>query len=77
MNEEMKSMKENDVYDLVPLPEGAKPIGCKWIFKTKRESKGDLERYKVILSLRALHEKKASIIQRLSLWYHRKTLLEL
>ncbi|XP_071916233.1 uncharacterized protein [Coffea arabica] len=29
MNEEIKSMKDNDVWDLVPLPEGAKPIGCK------------------------------------------------
>ena len=23
-----------------------KPIGCKWIFKSKRDSKGDMERYK-------------------------------
>nr|KYP42480.1 hypothetical protein KK1_036115 [Cajanus cajan] len=29
MNEEIKSMRDNDVWDLVPLPEGAKPIGCK------------------------------------------------
>ena len=47
MNEEIKSMKDNDVWDLVPLPEGVKLIGCKWIFKTKRDSKGDVERYKV------------------------------
>ena len=46
MNEEIKSMKDNDVWDLVPLAEGVKPIGCKWIFKTKRGSKGDVERYK-------------------------------
>ncbi|KAH9680197.1 hypothetical protein KPL71_026462 [Citrus sinensis] len=39
MNEEMKPMKDNDVWDLVPLPEGTKPISCKWIFKTKRNSK--------------------------------------
>ena len=29
MNEEYKSMQDNDVWDLVPLPEGVKPIGCK------------------------------------------------
>ena len=29
MNEGMKSMKDNDVRDLVPLPEGTKLIGCK------------------------------------------------
>jgi len=35
MNEEMKSMNDNDVLDLVELPKGSKPIGCKWIFKTE------------------------------------------
>ena len=49
MNEELKSMKDNDVWDLVPLPKGLKPIGCKWIFKTKRDSKGNKERYKARL----------------------------
>ena len=67
MNEEIKSMKDNNIWDLVPLPEGAKLIGCKWIFKTKRDSKGDLERYKARLVARALHRKKASTIKRLFL----------
>ena len=40
MNKEMKSMKDNDICDLVSLIEGTKPIGCKWIFKTKKDSKG-------------------------------------
>lgn len=30
MNDEIKSMKENDVWDLIPLLEGTKPISCKW-----------------------------------------------
>ena len=42
-------MHDNDVWDLVELPEGLKPIGCKWIFKTKRNSKGNKERYKTRL----------------------------
>ena len=49
MNEEYKSMQDNQVWDLVPLPEGKKPIGCKWIFKTKRDSEGNVERYKARL----------------------------
>ena len=49
MNEEIKSIKDNDVWDLVPLPEGAKLIGYKWIFKTKTDLKGDAERYKACL----------------------------
>lgn len=39
MNEEIRFMKDNNTWDFVPLPEGAKPISCKWIFKTKRYSK--------------------------------------
>ena len=49
MNDEMKSMHDNDVWDLVKLLEILKPIGCKWIFKTKMDSKGNGERYKVHL----------------------------
>ena len=45
MNEEYKSMQYNKVWELVPLL-GVKPIGCKWIFKTKRDSKGNVDRYK-------------------------------
>ena len=58
MNEEYKSMQDNDVWDLVPLPKGAKPIGCKWIFKTKRDSKGDVERYKAHLVAKGFTQKK-------------------
>ena len=39
-------MYDNDVWDIVPLPKGKKPVGCKWIFKTKRDSKGNVEKYK-------------------------------
>ena len=49
MEEEIKSMKDNDVWELVELPSGVKPIGCKWIFKTKRDSQGRIERYKACL----------------------------
>jgi len=49
MKEEIKSMRDNDVWDLVELLEGVKPIGCKWIFKTKRNSMGNIERYKARL----------------------------
>ena len=42
-------MKDNDVWDLVELPKGRKLIGCKCVFKTKRGSKGNVERYKARL----------------------------
>jgi len=58
MNEEMQSMKDNDVWDLIPLPEGVKPIGNKWIFKTKRDSNGDVERFKARLVVQGYTQKE-------------------
>ena len=58
MNEKMKSMKDNDVRDLIPLLEGAKPIGCKWIFTTKKDSKGNVERYKARLVAKGFTQKE-------------------
>ena len=49
MRDEMQSMLDNDVWELVDLPKGYKPIGCKWVFKTKRDNKGYVERYKARL----------------------------
>jgi len=49
MNEELKSMEYNKVWDLVQLPESSKRIGCRWVFKTKRDSNGNIERYKARL----------------------------
>ncbi|WJZ95165.1 hypothetical protein VitviT2T_013955 [Vitis vinifera] len=58
MKEEMKSMKDNGVWDLVELPEGVKPIGCKWIFKTKQDSKGNIVRYKARLVAKGFTQKE-------------------
>ncbi|KAL6321467.1 hypothetical protein AAG906_018403 [Vitis piasezkii] len=40
---------EDDPISVIELPKGVKPIGCKWIFKTKRDSKGNIVRYKARL----------------------------
>ena len=58
MKEEMKSMKENGVWDLVELPEGVKLISCKWIFKTKRDSKGNIVKYKARLVTKGFTQKE-------------------
>ncbi|WKA11053.1 hypothetical protein VitviT2T_028588 [Vitis vinifera] len=49
MKDEMNSMANNQVWDLVELPKGAKVIGCKWVFKTKRDSLGNIKIYKARL----------------------------
>ena len=49
MRDEMDSMSNNQVWELIDLPDGFKPIGCKWVFKTKKDSKGNVERFKARL----------------------------
>ena len=49
MKDEMTSMSQNKVWSLVDFPDDCRPIGCKWVFKTKRDAKGQVERYKARL----------------------------
>jgi len=57
MKDELKSMAHNDVWDIVELPEGCKRVGCKWVFKTKRDSQGNIEHYKVRLVAKGFTQK--------------------
>ena len=43
MREELKSITQNNVWDLVDFPKGSKQVGCKWVFKTKHDSNGNIE----------------------------------
>ena len=47
--DEIRSMNTNGVWDLETIPKGAKTIGCKWIYKTKYDSKWNVERFKARL----------------------------
>ncbi|XP_071704835.1 uncharacterized protein [Rutidosis leptorrhynchoides] len=49
MEEEMESMRSNNVWELVDLPKGRKAIGSKWILKIKHKADGSIERYKARL----------------------------
>jgi hypothetical protein len=49
MNEEYRSLMENDTWDLVPLPKGRKLVRCKSVYKTKYASDGSVERHKAQL----------------------------
>jgi hypothetical protein len=46
MEDEMRSMSINKVWDLEEISKGAKTVGCKWVYKTKCDSKGNIERFK-------------------------------
>ncbi|UYV74843.1 hypothetical protein LAZ67_12001291 [Cordylochernes scorpioides] len=58
MNEEMNSLTENDVYECTTLPPGEKPIDCKWVLKTKLNSKGEITIYKARLVAKGFAQKK-------------------
>lgn len=49
MNSEIESIKENNVWELVELPEGKRIVGSKWVFKRKIGANGVVERYKARL----------------------------
>ena len=45
MNEEIKSMQDNQVWNLIDSTPGIKPIRCKWIFKLKTDMDGNPQTY--------------------------------
>ena len=49
MRDEIQSMRHNGVWELIELPERHRPIGCKWVYKTKRDHKGKNEKFKARL----------------------------
>lgn len=51
-------MQDNMVQELVLLKISVKPIGCKVIFKTKRDSNGNVERYKARLMPKGYTQKE-------------------
>jgi hypothetical protein len=46
MKEEYKSLLANDTWDLVPLPKGRKLVRCKWVYRTKYELDGKVDKHK-------------------------------
>ena len=46
MGLQMRSISTNGVWDLERIPKGAKTVGYKWVYKTKYDSKGNMERFK-------------------------------
>jgi hypothetical protein len=49
MEDKMRSMSINKVWDLEKISKGAKTVGCKWVYKTKCDSNRNIERFKVRL----------------------------
>lgn len=46
MDEEIKAIENSDTCDLVEFPKEKNLIGVKWVYKTKLNEKGEIERFK-------------------------------
>ncbi|RVW57769.1 Retrovirus-related Pol polyprotein from transposon TNT 1-94 [Vitis vinifera] len=59
MDDEMASLRKNQTWELVPLPEGVKPVDCKWLFKIKDGiSKDEPPKYKSRLVAKGFSQKE-------------------
>ena len=53
----MNSMNTNVVWDLEEISNGAKIVGCKWVYKIKCDFKGNAEGYKAWLVAKRFTQK--------------------
>jgi Reverse transcriptase (RNA-dependent DNA polymerase) len=49
MAKELDALAQNKTWSLVPASQASNVVGCKWVFKTKRNSNDSIERYKARL----------------------------
>ena len=49
MDMEMEALDKNNTWELVPSPNGKKPVECKWLYTVKYKAGGSIERYKARL----------------------------
>lgn len=58
MSHEYEALITSNTWTLVSLPPGRSSIGCKWIFKVKRNSDGSVNRYKVRLVAKGFNQQE-------------------
>ena len=58
VNSEIESIMQNHTWELVDLPLGSKPLGCKWIFKRKMKTDGSIDKYKARLVAKGYKQKE-------------------
>ncbi|KAL0462665.1 UNVERIFIED_CONTAM: Retrovirus-related Pol polyprotein from transposon RE1 [Sesamum latifolium] len=56
MKAELDALERNCTWSLTPLPMGKRPIGCKWVFKTKLRADGTIERHKARLVAKGFNQ---------------------
>lgn len=56
--EEYNALLQKNTWELVPSQLGRNPVGCKWVFKLKYNSDGNLSRYKARLVAKGYHQQQ-------------------
>lgn len=49
MDDELEALESNNTWEMCDLPNGKNPIGCKWLYRTKYNPDGTIERAKARL----------------------------
>jgi hypothetical protein len=58
MNSEFDALLKNKTWSLVPSDSTQNQIGCKWVFRIKRNADGSFERYKTRLVAKGFHQQQ-------------------
>ena len=58
MDAEIQAIKKNNTWELVALPKGMKKIGVKWVFKTKLNEKGEVDKHKARLVVKGYAQRQ-------------------
>lgn len=56
MEAEIKSIEDNNTWELVSPPDNTKVIGVKWVFKTKLNERGEVDKFKARLVAKGFHQ---------------------
>jgi hypothetical protein len=56
MESKIESMHNNQVWNVVDLIDGVRPIGCKWVFKKKTDKDGNVHIYKARLVVKGFKQ---------------------
>ncbi|KAK1588139.1 hypothetical protein Q3G72_020176 [Acer saccharum] len=57
MDAEIKATANNDTWELSDLPQGQQTIGVKWVYKTKLNEKGEVDKHKARLVAKGYKQK--------------------
>lgn len=58
MGQEYSALMQTKTWNLVPLPHGRNPIGCKWVFRLKHNPDGTISKHKARLVAKGFHQQE-------------------